>query len=197
MTEPDRLRLRAHVKIAEGFRLAMVFTPLSGLFDTSRPSTIVRRVWAIVVDAINAVDWRWSSSHVSQECLKGIQPAVTDANTPRSVSVITVAVGIAAALLNVRPRRIFRGLSVLARFSVLKVTPSTVTTASSGVSTSQDMAIHYFGLAAIAEAIPVRAFAFPIRDRHDKYFSEAMSSHVNHLHARSIARLVDKMGVIN
>ena len=84
-----------------------------GLFASSSPSTVLRRVWATVITAINRVLSGGLPAHVSQEVLVGMQPAFTDANPPASIVHVRNVFGVIATLLHCSPRVVF-GSSLLA-----------------------------------------------------------------------------------
>lgn len=69
-------------------RQYMVDTCVVALFGNSRPSTILRRVWAIVVNAVERMPL-WTHAHVIEKILKRFTPAVANFNA--SVAVILEA----------------------------------------------------------------------------------------------------------
>ena len=69
-------------------RQHMVNTCVVALFGNSRPSTVLRRVWAIVVNAVKRMPL-WTHAHVIEEILKRFTPAVANFNA--SVAVILEA----------------------------------------------------------------------------------------------------------
>ena len=70
-----------------------------------RPSKIIRSIWAVRVrPAIYCVLRRWRLSDVSDECFKGIPPAIADRNAKRSVDTMLVMLGAVATAVHGPPR---------------------------------------------------------------------------------------------
>lgn len=87
-----------------------------GLLSITRPSAVIRRIWAVVVDALNGkAVWAWP--HISQEVFKRLLPAVTNRNTASSVSGIGRRFWVSATFDHAAPTLIFT-----ADFSVSSVT---------------------------------------------------------------------------
>lgn len=88
------------------------------LFFLCCPSTIGRSfqlhtliamptsVRAIVVNPVNRMLVRWRLTHVGQECLK-ISPSQAHINSPASVSIVFVVVGVRASMDDVAPYGVF------------------------------------------------------------------------------------------
>ncbi len=73
------------------------------LLETCNPVTVLWRIWASVVDAIKAVAFRGSASHVGQKCLERIRPALADRDATPAVVGIDLSVGIIASGLHTGP----------------------------------------------------------------------------------------------
>lgn len=82
--------------------------PISGLFSRGRPSTVFRRVRAVVVDAVNAVRVGWARSHIFKECLKRVPPTITYGNAPRAVVLERLVFRVATAPDDAMPNPVFR-----------------------------------------------------------------------------------------
>lgn len=84
------------------------------LLGECRPSAILGRVRAVVVDALKAVHgafrhyagWFWS--HVCVEVLKRVHPAIADADTSRAVVLVRGILWIRAALFDAQPDAVLR-----------------------------------------------------------------------------------------
>lgn len=84
---------------------------ISMLFFARSPSAIVRFVVAVIVrEAVNAVLWRWSWSHVGQECFKGIKPSLANGYSPSSPFGIIMAITVVASCFHPLPNSVFRAL---------------------------------------------------------------------------------------
>lgn len=81
LPRPFRNRL-----LASSVLKAMVIALIVRLFNICCPTTIVGRVRAIVVDAVDAVFGRGTRPHIGKEVLKGFAPAVADKDTSPAVS---------------------------------------------------------------------------------------------------------------
>lgn len=76
-------------------------------FSTS-PSTILRRVRAIIINTVNGQTFR-SLSHVLKKSLKGFLPSVTDSDSTSSVVGKVRTFGVVTPLKNAAPSVVFRG----------------------------------------------------------------------------------------
>jgi len=65
-----------------------IVTPIIGILFRCDPAAIIRRIWAIVVNAIKLGTW-WFGSHVGVEIDKGLCPSFADCDASRTVSSIT------------------------------------------------------------------------------------------------------------
>lgn len=80
----------------------------SDLFVWRGPSTVLRRIRAIVVDTINRVTCRRFRSHIREEVSEGRTPPFTDDNTSAAISVKSLVAWVFATLDHVHPRVVFR-----------------------------------------------------------------------------------------
>ncbi len=84
------------------------------------PSNVRRLVMAVVVDAINRMRQRWTRPDVSQEYLERVVPCVDHGDASSAVVLELLRPRIAAPLLDIGPRGVFRraqrvdGMSVAA-----------------------------------------------------------------------------------
>ncbi len=69
---------------------------------------ILRRIAAVIVDAVERVLGSGARPHVGQEVLE-VQPSFTDLDAASTVTVIVGRIGIAATLLHGVPRAVFKG----------------------------------------------------------------------------------------
>ena len=84
--------------------------PVQGLFSVGGPSTILRAVRAVVVDAVNGQPARWWLAHVSQEVLE-FKPAVADRDAAAAVTLIGMILRIRASLFHLHPAEVSTGAS--------------------------------------------------------------------------------------
>lgn len=82
--------------------------PVTALFFRCRPSTILGRVRAVIVNTVDRVTWRRTAAHVRQECFVRAAPAGTDHNAASAVVWIPLVFGIGAALHHRGPRMVLR-----------------------------------------------------------------------------------------
>lgn len=97
----DRQGLTSHTH-------ATVIVPVSGLLMARRPPTVLRGVWAIIVDPIDRVLRRGARPHVGIEGLEGVAPAVTDRDASATVAGVGLVVGVSTPLDRSLPGSIFR-----------------------------------------------------------------------------------------
>lgn len=127
------------------------------LFSQCRPSAVVGRVRAVVVDTVNAMPWRRLGSHISQERLVALSPAFADGYAAAAIPAI---VRIAAPRDNAAPASVFGCVrSVVA--SSASMLPLGVactfflqTPATLGVASAKIISKHCLRLPAIASTQP-------------------------------------------
>jgi len=82
------------------------------LLSPRRPSTVLRCVVSVVVDAINGMHRRRTATHVGEEGLKRPSPAITDSNASGTVVLKLLRAWVVTPLLHARPCCFFRCSSV-------------------------------------------------------------------------------------
>lgn len=134
-------------------------SPVLGLFLAGGPATVLRRVWAIVVDAFDAVFRRGLDAHVSLKRLE-VVPSRIECNPPRSVVLEVDAGWVPASALDATP-------NVVELRSGLPVSEMTIpggfdpeASATFGVSGDERSILDTQGSPAIAPAFPYRSWAF-------------------------------------
>lgn len=84
-----------------------VIRSISHLLFSGSPSAILRRIRAVIVDSVNAVFRRWTATHIGQEVVERIKPALAESDAT-DVATGIVALGIKTTGLEVAPSAIFR-----------------------------------------------------------------------------------------
>lgn len=85
-------------------------TPVVGLFFRGRPSTVFGAIRPVCVDAIDAVLWCGSRSHVSEKRQEIGSPFLTHDNSAAAVVRVVERVGVIAAPLDDSPNNVFWSL---------------------------------------------------------------------------------------
>lgn len=89
-------------------RSHLVWTTIADLLSLRRPSAVARLIILIVINPVDAVCWRRTAAHISDEVqIRGV-PTVTDANATRAVLRVPRIIRIIATLAHLRPDLIFR-----------------------------------------------------------------------------------------
>lgn len=91
---------------------------ISRLLFFRRPSAILGRIRAIVIDAVNGMKFCRPLSHVSKKVLKTIAPAFTNIDAARPIDWKLVVIGVEAALFNGGPSNVFRAMAQIMRSRV-------------------------------------------------------------------------------
>lgn len=141
----DRVSLAVELKVVVAARVVVLC--LAG-----RPLAVGRRVWAVVIDAVNrSADWAWP--HVSVERLERRSPFVAHSNAAPAVVWPRPAAIVVAALFHVAPDFVFAGarstMSALS-FSCVLILPAATAHL---FSTAKILKCYEACLAAIADAI--------------------------------------------
>lgn len=90
---------------------------INALLFSRRPSAILWGIWAVVIDAFNAVFGSGPAPHVSKELFERFFPAITNKNPAPAVVFIRLVGRIAAAFSHVHPGYVFRAVrQAVARF---------------------------------------------------------------------------------
>lgn len=83
-----------------------VATSVLGLLSRCRPSAITRRVWAVIVDAIQRTPFRtWP--HIAEEASEVIAPLVAHRDAAAAPTLEPLQLSIEAAFVGVLPRSVF------------------------------------------------------------------------------------------
>lgn len=85
-----------------------IIRSIGSLLFPGGPSAILRRIRAIVVwPTVNAVLRRWTATHISQEVVKRVKPAIADCDAT-DIAMGVVALRIKATVLEFAPSAVFR-----------------------------------------------------------------------------------------
>ncbi len=87
---------------------AMICRLVISLFGLGRPAAIPWRVWAIVVNAIQAMIDRWSWSHIGKKVLKRCSPSFANSDSTSTVSRVGAIVRFVTANVRLSPGMILR-----------------------------------------------------------------------------------------
>lgn len=146
-------------QLSDSETLPLVFHPVIpacvvGLFSARRPTAVLRRIWAFVVDAVNGVMARWARSHILIECREVVPPSLTDANASPAIPLVVLGVSVVATRVHPAPAGIFRrflhAMLVVDRCDLLsQQTPATTRPAQQAVD------VDFSGRATFAHARPV------------------------------------------
>ena len=101
--------------------LVVDMTPVPCLLGASRPSAVLWRIWAVVVNAINGMVGRRARSHIGKEGREATAPTVADRNPTTSPASILPVSGVITTMTHAAPRSIFGGDS---RFAIAAVGPT-------------------------------------------------------------------------
>jgi hypothetical protein len=96
----------------------MAFTPIDSLFFFRRPTTVVGRVIAIVVNAVDAVKTAWSSPHVGEEIYK-FTPTLANDYAAFTIVFIADRFRISTPSMHVGPNGVFRCFASELGFTML------------------------------------------------------------------------------
>lgn len=81
---------------------------VSALHSRSGPMDVVRFVVLVIVQTIEAMPRRWSTTDISEKGVKGIEPRLVYANATTAPILVTLAVAVVAASLHLLPCSVFR-----------------------------------------------------------------------------------------
>lgn len=172
--------LGAHCQ--SGMRQEYVTSAVATLFRCSGPSAILWRVVAVVVASVQLMDWRRSRTHICQEGLKRIRPALAHRNAPAAISVIALIVCVVAPLPHSGPYSILRSYLADATGSMrggsqrcddLCSTAATIRRAASQVIGSDNL--HF---TALAQATPISVTALGMGEFYDGPLAESLTPQV-------------------
>lgn len=144
-----------------------VDSAISLLLRTCRPAAVARLIVSAVVNAVDAVRWRRTRSHVRVKVGKRLQPAFTNLDPATAIAGIAVVCFYVASLFHASPRIVLMGYSPFGSKSVLATsfrnqlgTQATTTFAAPGF---QGVALDWPTRSANTTAIPVgRTYASAI-----------------------------------
>ena len=136
------------------FRLR--FPPVALLLASGCPTAVLRRVWSVIVDSVNAQIGRWAWPHVAVERLKRLYPLGANCNAAPAVRGILAISWIKATLLHACPDVVFGRakhpvLSGSRPGDFLGATPAT-----GRVAIQKLVAANVLDVSAIATATPTR-----------------------------------------
>lgn len=80
---------------------------VKGLFASCGPTAVIRRIVAIIVDAIERVFWRWARPHVAVKRHEVIAPTLADIDTPTAVIGVIRSLLVEATRLHASPCLVF------------------------------------------------------------------------------------------
>jgi hypothetical protein len=132
-----------------------------GLLFGRGPAAVPGFVVAVIVNAIQGVLRGRLRSHVGQECLKGVEPAIADLNAAVDVAMRAVGVRVAASSFHGLPSAVFRGFEFPLGVSVPEVgggncSPENAP-AASGSSVLDVLGPNRGFVSAVADAVPSRS----------------------------------------
>lgn len=98
-----------------GIHAALLIRPttIMNLLQWGSPTTILWRVRAVIINAVNAVLRRWLLPHIGQECLIRLQPSLVNGDSATTIARIFRRVWVQAARPHGFPRPIFRRVLVV------------------------------------------------------------------------------------
>jgi hypothetical protein len=152
-----------------------VTTSICYLFAARCPSAIIRRVVAVVVDAINRKMRAWPTTHIRQKVCETLLPSLANFNSPSAVIGKCMIVRISASSLHCLPNEVFRMLIEAVLESPSRESFSMKTSAGFSPSSSEAAASNAFLSSAIANAFRMMSGL-----RNHKKSSEAKSNRVDH-----------------
>lgn len=99
LVDDSRLPLWRHVGTSRGVALATECGEVcvSCLLGARRPATVLRRVWAVVVDAVQRVLRRGPAAHIGQERGIGVAPSFAHENAAPAIAPVADVIRIPAA----------------------------------------------------------------------------------------------------
>lgn len=130
------------------------------LFQNCCPPAIVRRVRAVVVDAVELVLRCWAWPHVGKECGEIIAPTLTHGNATSAPIWVSAVRRVVAASAHVAPRLVFRRSAASRLVAVDGAsTPSGFadqTTATARCASQKMVESNLFGAPTVAPTVPIR-----------------------------------------
>lgn len=173
----------------------MVITFVVRLFNVVGPTAILRRVGAVVVNALDGMLNGWPLPHVGIEVLERVEPAVAHDNATATIARIGWNVRISASGLDMCPTAVLRRLDHAVRGVSHTDSLPLQAAAALSVTVSKMPATGNYLVSTIASAFPHGAtFGRMGISKHRKP-TVSLPSHVNHVHNDNIFGQVWQMGV--
>lgn len=135
-------------------RNPMVGAHVVGLFRWGRPSNVARLIVTVRVDTIHRVLRAWLRTHVGEEVLERVSPAITNADAAPTVVLVSGRAWVVAAVDHPRPSSIFRRLARAMCACGFAASLGTQAAAGSGCPERQCLLANGAFLAAVASASP-------------------------------------------
>lgn len=184
--EPSRpVLLRERFSTIRDWRTkALVF----GLLDTCGPPTVLTRIRAVVVNAINRMSARWSRPHIGKEGLKGFPPFRRHGNTSAAVSLVIASIKVGASCLHFLPRAVLAGERSCLTMRSTTITSGLISEASARSDTTRPQVAltHARVASAITPTVPPLVAIAPVVRK--AQYSEPCISFVNQIHVAILQR---------
>lgn len=152
---------------------------VSRLLSKCGPTAIVRRVWAIVVDAVNGVLRRRLRSHVGQESLEGVAPTVTDSDATPAIVLKSRRVRIQATSFHGFPCSMFWSACQAVNLVGFGCTLLLVAAAACVFTNAQVVTLSDRRIAAVAGTQPPQLVSASTKAFNDNESSEPFSGEIN------------------
>ena len=187
LTRPVRERLR-DASIGSTKVIAFVVA----LLGACRPLTVIGRIRAVVINALNGVFRRGAQAHICIEVLEGIQPTFAHDDTASAIVRPFEALGISTSLFDVTPSIVFSRAAHMVsgthsgnRFSLQATTTSRKPVC---------QAVGYNGdfIATVTKATPMSSMPDIAREGKYQKPAESLSSVIFHEHILSQLRRICK-----
>lgn len=131
-----------------------VFSPIAVLYTSCGPSTVLRRIWTVIIYAVNRVFWCWPISHILYKSTH-IHPPFTYIYTATSIILICIIIFVPTAVNHAAPRFIHACIAKpVFVYPFIKAVGVVASTALC-IRVSKRRAPNYC-------SVPTHAFAFPI-----------------------------------
>ncbi len=167
-----------------------VFTQasVSGLFKLRRPSTVIRRVWSVVVIAVDRMLSCGFRTHIGKEVLKRIKPSLADGNSTCAVIVEGVILSVETSGFHSLPRQMLRSACQSMRpGNISKAVTRREAPATDGHAFSEVITVNSLGCAAASTPDNPSGFASAFRvigASNDGQFAECLTSYLEKRHGQ-------------
>ncbi len=174
--------------------VVQVVALIRGLLQTCRPTHITGLVISVVVDAVDRMFRRRTSSDVSDKCFVGVTPLIAHSDTASAVAMEIAGLLVVAALFHVRPALILwlmascscvtmgQAHSLVASFGQFAMQTSATASGVARSSCQQASGWQHLFCAAVTETAPHREMIFDRRTLDHQQPAEASSLKVDDLH---------------